>query len=118
MNYPSLSTRCGQHVAWVALGCWDHSVTLKGGPILLHPHTSTLPGSPPKADCGVVVHRDWERYGDEAGVGVGATDDGRVKIMVQKMRNKAAGKIGSHELVYDRVTGRYEDTNDLGGGTA
>ena len=39
--------------------------------------------------------------------------DGRVKIMVQKMRNKVAGKIGSHELIYNRQTGHYDDANDL-----
>ena len=65
----------------------------------------------------MVVHRDWERYADEgAGGGAGAAmDDGRVKIMIQKMRNKAAGKIGCHELMYDRQTGRYDDINDLDG---
>ena len=56
-----------------------------------------------KADCGIVVHRNWE----------GAMDDGHVKILVQKIRNKAAGKIGTHELVYDRETGRYEDANAM-----
>jgi hypothetical protein len=32
---------------------------------------------------------------------------------VSKIRNKAAGKIGTHELVYDRETGRYEDINAM-----
>ncbi len=48
-------------------------------------------------------HRSWE-----------GTDDGRTKIIIQKVRNKAAGKVGQHELTYNRETGRYKDTDDMG----
>ncbi|GAQ90211.1 hypothetical protein KFL_006140010 [Klebsormidium nitens] len=53
-----------------------------------------------KTDNGIVVHRNRD---PEAG----PLDE--VKILVRKVRNKAAGTIGEASLRYDRVTGRYED---------
>ena len=43
----------------------------------------------------LLLCRDWE------------SGTRKVNIIVQKMRNKAAGKIGSHELLYEVETGRY-----------
>ncbi|GAX74798.1 hypothetical protein CEUSTIGMA_g2245.t1 [Chlamydomonas eustigma] len=58
-----------------------------------------------KADNGLVVHRSLE--------GGETMDAGRVKILVMKVRNKAAGKVGQHELIYERDNGRYKDANDI-----
>eukprot|EP00210_Caulerpa_lentillifera_P007947 g7586.t1 len=63
-----------------------------------------------KADAGIVVHRNWqkasqrsssEEYSDE--------DQYLVRIIIQKMRNKAAGRVGSHILLYNPVNGTYSD---------
>jgi twinkle protein len=48
-----------------------------------------------KADCAVTIWRDLED---------GSTS---VQVYVQKVRFKHIGKIGSVELTYDRLTGRY-----------
>jgi twinkle protein len=57
-----------------------------------------------KADNGVVVHRDWE----------GGSAD--VQILVRKVRNKAAGRVGDCVLQYDRSSGVYRDVQGAGGG--
>jgi hypothetical protein len=48
-----------------------------------------------------------------AGKAPGAPPDGGdpalVQVLVRKMRNKAAGRIGDCHLYYDRATGRYAD---------
>jgi twinkle protein len=65
-----------------------------------------------KADAAVVVHRpnnvmaQARRGGAAADAPPGTADP--VQVLVRKMRNKAAGKIGDVWLAYDRVTGRYE----------
>lgn len=59
-----------------------------------------------KADNGIIVHRDWEDV--ENGV-----PEGGVRIIVQKARNKAAGKLGEHKLIYDRETGIYTDSKTI-----
>lgn len=40
-----------------------------------------------------------------------AGDINEAQILVRKMRNKAAGTIGEVTLVYDRVTGRFNDAD-------
>jgi hypothetical protein len=52
-----------------------------------------------KADNGLVVHRSWRSDGDPR----------EVQILVRKVRNKAAGKVGDAVLLYDRVTGTYAE---------
>ena len=52
-----------------------------------------------KADNGIVVHRN-------SNADTGPLD--QVNILIRKVRNKAAGKIGESILRYDRITGRYE----------
>jgi hypothetical protein len=61
-----------------------------------------------KADNGLVVHRSWRSDGDPR----------EVQILVRKVRNKAAGKVGDAVLLYDRVTGTYAERppSDGGGG--
>lgn len=49
-----------------------------------------------KADCGLVVHRNWKE-----------TSDTRVMLHVRKMRNKAAGRVGDAIMDYDRDVGTY-----------
>jgi twinkle protein len=54
-----------------------------------------------KCDNGLVVHRN-------------RTDAGRaneVRVLVQKVRNKVAGRIGETTLLYDRSCGRYNDSD-------
>jgi len=54
-----------------------------------------------KCDNGLVVHRN-------------RTDPARaseVRILVQKVRNKVAGRIGETTLLYDRASGRYADSD-------
>lgn len=56
--------------------------------------------------------------GPAFGPGAGAAAEGDpalVHVLVRKMRNKAAGRIGDAWLRYDRATGRYEDEG-VGGG--
>ena len=55
-----------------------------------------------KADNGVVVHRVRDPGGD-------ARRNRQVDVLVQKVRNKAAGTIGEATLVYDVANGRYLD---------
>lgn len=50
----------------------------------------------------LLLYRDWE------------SGTRKVNIIVQKMRNKAAGKIGSHELLYEVETGRYSSLDEDG----
>ena len=33
------------------------------------------------------------------------------KVLVRKVRNKAAGQLGEHTLYYDRKSGRYNETD-------
>jgi twinkle protein len=56
-----------------------------------------------KADNGLVVHRDWD----------GGSAD--VQVLVRKVRNKAAGKVGDCVLQYDRSAGVYRDVEGGGG---
>ena len=54
-----------------------------------------------KCDNGLVVHRN-------------RTDAARaneVRILVQKVRNKVAGRIGETTLLYERASGRYGDSD-------
>uniref|UniRef100_A0A061S6G6 Twinkle protein n=1 Tax=Tetraselmis sp. GSL018 TaxID=582737 RepID=A0A061S6G6_9CHLO len=51
-----------------------------------------------KADCGIVIHRNRDEE-------KGPMNESRV--LVRKIRNKAAGNIGESVLHYDRVTGRF-----------
>jgi twinkle protein len=54
-----------------------------------------------KCDNGLVVHRN-------------RTDPARaneVRVLVQKVRNKVAGRIGETTLLYDRASGRYADSD-------
>ncbi|CAL8460519.1 g48 [Coccomyxa elongata] len=53
-----------------------------------------------KADNGIVIHRNRDPE-------QGALN--HVKVLVRKVRNKAAGTIGDCILEYDRITGRYKD---------
>ena len=58
-----------------------------------------------KCDNGLVVHRN-------------RTDPGRaaeVRVLVQKVRNKVAGRIGETTLLYDRACGRYADSDKRSG---
>jgi twinkle protein len=55
-----------------------------------------------KADNGVVVHRDWE------GMSRGEPSP-NVQVLVRKVRNKAAGKVGEVVLRYDRGAGVYRN---------
>ncbi|KAG1653584.1 hypothetical protein FOA52_009699 [Chlamydomonas sp. UWO 241] len=101
-----------------------------------------------KADNGIVIHRmnpttgaDKQHMGGQQGgrggggrggeggggnfgggsaVGgvVTKTDERRVHVLVRKVRNKAAGRIGQAVLEYDRPTGRYsvpQEAVNLGG---
>jgi len=52
-----------------------------------------------KADCGIVVHRNRDEANGPLNM---------AKILVRKVRNKAAGTIGEAPLYYDRVSGRFE----------
>jgi len=56
-----------------------------------------------KADNGIVIHRPYS--------GVMAAAEGHntnlTQILVRKVRNKLAGRIGDVTLSYDRATGRY-----------
>jgi twinkle protein len=54
-----------------------------------------------KCDNGLVVHRNRTDAGREA----------EVRILVQKVRNKVAGRIGETTLLYDRTCGRYADSD-------
>ena len=56
-----------------------------------------------KCDNGVVIHRNRD-------VNAGPLD--QVKVLVRKVRNKAAGTIGEGTLRYNRVTGEYDDVRD------
>jgi len=56
-----------------------------------------------KCDNGIVIHRNR----DES---MGPLD--QVKVLVRKVRNKAAGTIGEATLRYNRVTGDYEDVRE------
>ncbi|CAK0787500.1 hypothetical protein CVIRNUC_010720 [Coccomyxa viridis] len=56
-----------------------------------------------KADNGIVIHRN--RDPDKGALK-------HVKVLVRKVRNKAAGTIGDCTLEYDRATGRYYDVAD------
>ena len=56
-----------------------------------------------KADNGIVVHRNRDPDNDSPD---------SVEILVRKVRNKAAGTIGTCELSYDRRNGRYVDRDD------
>mmetsp|Transcript_1495 Transcript_1495/g.4334 ORF Transcript_1495/g.4334 Transcript_1495/m.4334 type:complete len:385 (-) Transcript_1495:1518-2672(-) len=55
-----------------------------------------------KADCGIVVHRNRDAE-------KGSLNE--AKILVRKVRNKAAGTIGEAILHYDRVSGRFKDNS-------
>lgn len=58
-----------------------------------------------KADNGIVVHRPHSgRMAEAEGL-----DTQKTQILVRKVRNKLAGRIGDVELWYDRATGRYCD---------
>lgn len=51
-----------------------------------------------KPDMGIAIHRD-------------KTDDSKpVTVYIQKVRTKWCGRLGSIELYYDKVTGRYSET--------
>lgn len=56
-----------------------------------------------KCDNGIVIHRNRDET-------MGPLD--QVKVLVRKVRNKAAGTIGEATLRYNRVTGDYEDVRD------
>lgn len=56
-----------------------------------------------KCDNGIVIHRNRDET-------AGPLD--QVKVLVRKVRNKAAGTIGEATLRYNRVTGDYEDVRD------
>ncbi|XP_059072802.1 twinkle homolog protein, chloroplastic/mitochondrial isoform X2 [Cryptomeria japonica] len=56
-----------------------------------------------KCDNAIVIHRN--RDPDS-----GPLDE--VKILVRKVRNKLAGKIGETYLSYNRITGEYEDNSE------
>eukprot|EP00798_Chlamydomonas_sp_ICE-L_P015373 gene15373-21457_t len=76
-----------------------------------------------KADNGLVVHSLYDISGSAHFMNKAVTcivvprnwgdpnhhDPGLVGIHVLKVRNKTAGKVGVHQLRYDRSTGRYED---------
>ena len=79
-----------------------------------------------KADNGLVVHRPHAGGGGGARVGAGGGGGGfddaggdpfQVQVLVRKVRNKAAGRIGDALLRYDRANGCYYDYYD-GGATA
>lgn len=55
-----------------------------------------------KADNGIVVHRPWAS-------GQEGKDKYAVQLLVRKVRNKLAGKIGEALLRYDMATGCYVD---------
>lgn len=55
-----------------------------------------------KADNGIVVHRPFT-------AGQEGRDPYAVQLLVRKVRNKLAGKIGDVVLRYDRATGCYWD---------
>jgi hypothetical protein len=59
----------------------------------------------------LVVHRPYNavarsKRGDEGG------DPAEVQVLVRKVRNKMAGKIGEVRLRYDRTVGTYVDYGD------
>jgi twinkle protein len=56
-----------------------------------------------KADNGIVVHRPHTGALAEAE----GRDTQSTQILVRKVRNKLAGRIGDVALWYDRATGRY-----------
>ncbi|KAG0591560.1 hypothetical protein M758_1G180600 [Ceratodon purpureus] len=56
-----------------------------------------------KCDNGIVIHRNRDET-------MGPLD--QVKVLVRKVRNKAAGTIGEATLRYNRVTGDYEDVRE------
>lgn len=69
-----------------------------------------------KADNGIVIHRPFGpgaaaakggRGGGDGGEGAG--DPALVQVLVRKVRNKAAGRIGEVLLRYHRSTGCYTD---------
>lgn len=55
-----------------------------------------------KTDNAIIVHRIRDPDGDPM-------KNRQVQIKVAKVRNKAAGTIGDAVLLYDVLTGRYED---------
>ncbi|KAJ7555037.1 hypothetical protein O6H91_05G019600 [Diphasiastrum complanatum] len=57
-----------------------------------------------KCDNGLVIHRNRD-------ADAGPLDE--VKVLVRKVRNKAAGTIGDAILHYDRVTGAYFDVEQI-----
>jgi hypothetical protein len=57
-----------------------------------------------KADAGIVIHR----YGQDMQEALGL-DPRATVIIVEKMRNRAAGTKGVHMMLYDRSTGLYDD---------
>lgn len=77
-----------------------------------HGSAPLSPALPPQADNGLVVHRP---YGPGGMAARGGRDGGEpgdpaaVQLLVRKVRNKAAGKIGEVMLRYDRDTGLYSD---------
>lgn len=54
-----------------------------------------------KADMGIVVWRDAE------------TPDSPTSIFVQKVRFRWCGEVGSCDLYFDKVTGRYSETGNV-----
>lgn len=55
-----------------------------------------------KCDNGIVIHRNRDKDAP-------LEERRKVEILVRKVRNKAAGTLGEATLLYDFVTGRYED---------
>lgn len=60
-----------------------------------------------KADAGIVVHR----FAPDLQQALGLHPRGTV-IIVEKMRNRAAGTKGAHMLLYNRENGIYCDPED------
>ncbi|WIA29449.1 hypothetical protein OEZ86_011950 [Tetradesmus obliquus] len=95
------------HVWFVAHPRTQRGFSTGGGSATLTPPTMyDISGSANfinKADNGIVVHRPWSTGQD------GGLDPAAVQLLVRKVRNKLAGKIGDVTLRYDRATGCYVD---------
>jgi twinkle protein len=95
------------HVWFVAHPRTQRGYGTGGGSAVLTPPTMyDISGSANfinKADNGIVVHRLWSTGQD------GAQDPNAVQLLVRKVRNKLAGRIGDVTLRYDRATGCYVD---------
>lgn len=61
-----------------------------------------------KADNGIVIHRPYTGAHAEAE----GKNTRQTQILVRKVRNKLAGRIGDVALSYDTATGRYLDMQE------